>query len=57
MYRRFVEAGISEIDAAFIESKRQSRLCLGSDAFQDKVIAMYGELVERVDARRCFLSS
>ena len=27
-YRRFVEAGVRDIDAAFIETKRQSRLAL-----------------------------
>ena len=36
MYRRFVETGISDMDAAFIDAKKQSRLCIGSDSSNDR---------------------
>ena len=48
-YRRFVEGGIVDIDAAFIEGKNRSKLCLGSDAFHDEIGAMYRDLVEGRD--------
>jgi hypothetical protein len=44
-YRRFVEAGISDIDAAFIEAKRASRLGLGSQDFRDRVRTRYENLL------------
>ena len=43
-YRRFVEAGIEDIDAAFLEVKGRSRLCLGSQAFREKVQSLYQNL-------------
>ena len=30
VYRRFVETGISDMDAAFVNAKKQSRLCIRS---------------------------
>jgi len=45
-YRRFVESGIEDIDAAFIETKRASRLCLGSEGFRDRVEALYQQALE-----------
>ena len=49
VYRRFVEAGIVEIDAAFIESKQRSKLCLGSDDFHEEVDTMYRKRVAGYD--------
>lgn len=49
IYRRFVEAGIRDIDAAFIETKRRSRFCIGSDERQARVEAMYLDMAERHD--------
>jgi putative transposase len=43
-YRRFVEAGMEDIDAAFLEVKGLSALCLGSQAFRAKVQALYQSL-------------
>jgi REP element-mobilizing transposase RayT len=45
-YRRFVEAGIDDIDAAFVETKERSRLCIGSDACHERIEAMYQERVK-----------
>ena len=44
-YRRFVEAGIREIDAAFLEAKTASRLCLGSQEFRERVRTLYENLL------------
>jgi len=44
-YRRFVEAGIENVDAAFIEAKGQSPLCIGSDTFRDRIVAVYRDLL------------
>jgi len=44
-YRRFVEAGISDMDAAFIEVKTASRLCIGSESFRDRVHTLYENLL------------
>ena len=46
-YRRFVEAGIHDIDAAFIETKRCSRFCIGSEERQEHAQTMYLEMVQR----------
>jgi hypothetical protein len=40
-YRRFVEAGIEQIDVAFLEEQKASRLCLGSERFQARIRALY----------------
>jgi len=37
LYRRFVESGIRDIDAAFIDAKRRSRFCIGSAEYLEKV--------------------
>ena len=50
-YRRFVESGIQDIDAAFIESKRQSRLCIGSGSFHARVGDMYQALVDGCNSK------
>ncbi len=44
-YRRFVEAGISDIDAAFLQAKTASRLCLGSPDFREQVRTLYENLL------------
>ncbi len=44
-YRRFVEAGIAQIDAAFLEDARASRLCLGSEGFRVRIRALYENLL------------
>jgi putative transposase len=46
-YRRFVEAGIVRIDAAFLEDARVSRLYLGSEAFRARMRALYEGLLGR----------
>lgn len=46
-YRRFVEAGIRNIDAAFIETKRCSRFCIGSDERKERAQDMYLDRVQR----------
>lgn len=45
-YRRFVEAGVSDIDAAFLEDVRASRLCIGSADFRARVRALYETLLD-----------
>ncbi len=51
VYRSFVEGGIKDMDAAFIESKQQSRLCIGSEAFHDQIEAIYQSLVDGKDCK------
>ena len=46
VYQRFVESGIVDIDAAFIEDKKASRLCVGSEDFRLKVKTLYQEQLE-----------
>jgi len=46
-YRRFVEAGVENVDAAFLEDQRRSVLCVGSEAFRDKVREMYQRALAR----------
>ncbi len=46
-YRRFVEAGIVQIDAAFLEDAHASRLCLGSEGFRTRIRALYEDLLGR----------
>ncbi len=46
-YRRFVETGISEVDAAFLEDAATSRLCIGSEAFRARVRDLYDNLLHR----------
>jgi len=50
-YRRFVEAGISDIDAAMIYAKQRSPLCVGSDDSVDRIESLYHELVESRENR------
>ena len=45
-YRRFVEAGISNIDAAFIEARQRSRLCIGSAEFHKRIKSIYEKRVD-----------
>jgi len=45
-YRRFVEAGIIEIDSAVIHAKQRSRLCIGSDDSLERIESLYHDLVE-----------
>jgi REP element-mobilizing transposase RayT len=46
-YRRFVEAGIADIDAAVIYAKQRSPLCIGSYDYVDRVETRYHELADR----------
>jgi hypothetical protein len=39
IYRRFVESGIIDIDAAFIVAKERSPYCIGSENYLDEVAA------------------
>ncbi len=48
-YRRFVEAGIVDIDSAVIYAKQRSPLCIGSDDSVERIRSLYHELV---DSRR-----
>ena len=50
-YRRFVEAGIRDIDAAFVETKHRSRFCIGSDESHERAKQMYEELVQSRDRK------
>jgi REP element-mobilizing transposase RayT len=45
-YRRFVEAGISKIDAPFIEETKASGLSIGSEEFRARVRTMYEDLLK-----------
>lgn len=45
-YRKFVETGIVDIDAAFIEAKERSRLCIGSDDCHDRVETKYHDRLD-----------
>ena len=51
VYRRFVECGISDIDAAFIETKKRSGLCIGSDECHRRMAAHYQEMLESFDKK------
>ncbi len=44
-YRRFVESGIEDVDAAFVEEKGASVLCIGGEAFRDRILTLYDRLV------------
>jgi putative transposase len=50
-YRRFVESGISDVDAAFIEAKERSRLCIGSDASHARMQTYYRKRTEAFDKK------
>lgn len=45
-YRGFVEAAVEDIDAAFLEDRCISPLCIGSQDFRDKIRARYRSLLE-----------
>ena len=45
-YRGFVEAAIEDIDAAFLEAKCTSPLCIGSEGFRDKIHTLYHGLLK-----------
>ncbi len=45
-YRRFVEAGILNIDSAVIYAKQRSPLCIGSDDSFERIKDRYHELVD-----------
>ncbi len=46
LYRRFVEAGIEDIDSAVIDAKKRSPLCIGSEESVERIGGRYRELVE-----------
>ena len=50
-YRRFVEAGIRDLDAAFIDTKNSSRFCIGSETRQEQARAMYLQRVQESDIK------
>jgi len=45
IYRRFVESGISNIDAAFIETRQRSGLCIGSEEFHKRIKLLYAKRI------------
>jgi hypothetical protein len=45
-YRRFVEAGIEQVDAAFLEAARASPLCLGCEEFCERMRRLYHRLCD-----------
>ena len=45
-YRRFVEGGIRHIDAAFVDAKRSSRFCIGSDESQARAREHYQDMLQ-----------
>lgn len=49
LYRRFVEGGIRDIDAAFIDAKARSRYCIGSEDQVEQVAAQYEDLLDAYD--------
>jgi len=44
VYHRFVESGIKDIDAAFIDAKRRSRFCIGSEEYLAEVAVQHKAL-------------
>jgi len=49
VYRRFVESGISDIDAAFVETKRRSRFCIGSEDCRERIVEQYEQMADAYD--------
>ena len=45
-YRRFVESGVGEIDAEFLEVKNASPLSLGSEGFRERILTLYRDLLD-----------
>jgi len=45
-YRRFVESGIETPDGSFLEARSVSSLCIGSEAFRDRIRDLYHSLLE-----------
>ena len=50
-YRRFVEGGIRNIDTAFIDTKRHSRFCIGSDESHERTQQRYVEMLQAYDSK------
>ena len=50
-YRRFVEGGIRNVDAAFIDTKRHSRFCIGSDESHERTQERYLEMLQAYDCK------
>ena len=50
-YRRFVEGGIRDIDAAFIDTKKHSRFCIGSDESQERAQERYQDMLQAYDCK------
>lgn len=48
-YRRFVEGGIRDIDAAFIDTKRNARFCIGSKESDERARERYLKMLENYD--------
>ena len=55
-YRRFVEAGMEQIDAGFLEEEKASRLCLGSERFRARIRALYENRLRAAPGRGHCLS-
>ena len=51
MYRRFVEAGIRDMDAAFIETKECCRFCIGSETRQEQARSLYLKRIQAYDTK------
>ncbi len=50
-YRRFVEGGVRNIDTAFIDAKRRSRFCIGSDESHERTQQRYLEMLQAYDCK------
>ncbi len=50
-YRRFVEGGIRNIDAAFIEARQHSRLFIGSAEGEERAKETYAEMLQAYDQK------
>lgn len=50
-YRRFVEGGIRNIDAAFIDVKQHSRFCIGSDESHERTQERYLKMLQAYDCK------
>lgn len=47
VYRRFVKGGVCDIDAAFVDAKSRSQVCIGSDDCHERVAARYEALASQ----------
>ncbi len=50
-YRRFVEGGIRNVDAAFVDTKKHSRFCIGSEESHERIRQRYVEMLQAFDCK------